>query len=135
MSKYYGMVKCIDDNVGRIIDTLKADGILEKTIVVFTSDHGDLRGEHHRQNKGVPYEGSTRIPFLVYYAPKIKPGTVIKEAMTSVDFAPTLMKLFDKKVDVKFQGRDVSELLTTGKRPKAGTISRLFAVQETNRGG
>ncbi|MDG1874493.1 MAG: sulfatase-like hydrolase/transferase, partial [Mariniblastus sp.] len=57
-SKYYGMVKCIDDNIGRLIAKLKAEGILEKTMIVFTSDHGDLRGEHHRQNKGVPWEGS-----------------------------------------------------------------------------
>ncbi|MDB4778028.1 sulfatase-like hydrolase/transferase, partial [bacterium] len=53
--QYYGMIRCIDDNVGRILEKLKSEGLMENTIIVFTADHGDLRGEHHRQNKGVPY--------------------------------------------------------------------------------
>jgi uncharacterized sulfatase len=110
-SKYYGMVKCIDDNVGRLIEKLKQEKLLENTTIVFTSDHGDLRGEHHRQNKGVPWEGSARVPFLVYHPGKIVGGTVIDEALTSVDFAPTLMKMFGVETDQNFHGRDFSCLL------------------------
>ncbi|MEL7499346.1 MAG: sulfatase-like hydrolase/transferase [Planctomycetota bacterium] len=109
-SKYYGMVKCIDDNIGRLIAKLKSNDLLDQTIIVFTSDHGDLRGEHHRQNKGVAFEGSARIPFLVYYPGKIKPGTVVDQALTSVDFAPTLMRWLDVKSDQDFHGRDASPL-------------------------
>ena len=115
-SKYYGMVKCIDDNVGRLMEKLKTEKLLENTMIVFTSDHGDLRGEHHRQNKGVPYEGSVRIPFLVYYPKSVKAGTVINEALTSVDFAPTLLSMFEVKTEVKFHGRDFSSLLTQAQR-------------------
>jgi arylsulfatase A-like enzyme len=111
-SKYYGMVKCIDDNVGRLIQKLKIDNLLDNTLIVFTSDHGDLRGEHHRQNKGVPWEGSVRIPFLIYYPRSVKPGTVINQALTSVDFAPTLFSLFGIQTKAKFHGRDFSMLLT-----------------------
>jgi arylsulfatase A-like enzyme len=57
-------------NVGKILEALRSHGLIGNTIVVFTADHGDLRGEHHRQNKGVPYEGSARIPFILHY-----PGT------------------------------------------------------------
>jgi arylsulfatase A-like enzyme len=117
-SKYYGMVKCIDDNVGRIIAKLRSEGILDNTMIVFTSDHGDLRGEHHRHNKGVPYEGSTRVPFLVYYPAKIKPATVVNEAMTSVDFLPTLLALFDHSTQLEFDGRDVSTVLINGSAPQ-----------------
>ncbi len=113
-SKYYGMVKCIDDNVGRLIAKLKQDELLDKTLIVFTSDHGDLRGEHHRQNKGVPWEGSVRIPFLIYYPKAIKPGTIVNEALTSVDFAPTLFSLFGIKTKANFHGRDFSPLLRNG---------------------
>ena len=70
---YYGMVKCIDDNVGRILKTLRETNRLDNTVVVFTSDHGDLCGEHGRLNKGVPYEGSARIPFVIYYPERIRP--------------------------------------------------------------
>ena len=111
-SKYYGMVKCIDDNIGRLIKKLTDDGIIDNTMIVFTADHGDLRGEHHRQNKGVPWEGSARIPFLVYYPSKIKPKTIVNRALTSVDFCPTLFSLLDKDVNVDFHGRDFSKLLT-----------------------
>ncbi len=110
-SKYYGMVKCIDDNVGRLITKLKDEDILEKTLIVFTADHGDLRGEHHRQNKGVPWEGSVRVPFLVYYPNSVPAGTVVDQALTSVDFAPTLMTMVNVKTDQVFHGRDFSKLL------------------------
>jgi len=117
MASYYGMVKCIDDNVGKILDALRKADLMENTIVVFTADHGDLRGEHHRQNKGVPYEGSAKIPFVVYYPAKIKPGTVIDEALGCVDFLPTILPLMGFQTAGKEQGRDASVLFTAGKAP------------------
>ncbi len=117
MAKYYGMVKCIDDNVGKILDSLREQGLLENTIVVFTADHGDLRGEHHRQNKGVPYEGSAKIPFVVYFPEKIQGGTIVDEALGCVDFLPTILALMDVATAGKEEGRDASALLTTGRAP------------------
>jgi len=117
MASYYGMVKCIDDNVGKILKTLRTDGLMENTIVVFTADHGDLRGEHHRQNKGVPYEGSAKIPFVIYYPKKIKGGTVVNEALGCVDFLPTILGLMGVKTAGKEEGRDASTLFETGKAP------------------
>lgn len=116
-SSYYGMVKCLDDNIGRIIAKLKQENLLDKTAIVFTSDHGDLRAEHHRQNKGVPYEASTRVPFLIRYPGKVKAGTRVDEALTSVDFLPTIMPLLGQKVTGKVHGRDASKLIATGKTP------------------
>jgi arylsulfatase A-like enzyme len=86
ISEYFGMVKCIDDNVGRILDYLEAEGLDKNTIVVFTSDHGDLMGEHGRVNKGVPYEASAKVPFLLRYPGKVKPGKQIEKAYTLADF-------------------------------------------------
>jgi len=117
MAKYYGMVKCIDDNVGKILAVLRSNELMKNTIVVFTADHGDLRGEHHRQNKGVPFEGSAKIPFVIYYPRRIKAGTVIAESLGCVDFLPTILKLMGCKTAGKEQGRDASELFTTGKAP------------------
>ncbi len=110
MRNYYGMVKCIDDNVGQIIETLREQKLLDKTIIVFTSDHGDLCGEHGRLNKGVPYEGSARIPFLIYCPGKIKPGTVVDEALSNIEFLPTVMRLLDVPLRHKVDGRDASSL-------------------------
>lgn len=110
MRSYYGMVKCIDDNVGKLLSCLRDEGILERTVVVFTSDHGDLCGEHGRLNKGVPYEGSARVPFLMYCHGQIPAGTVVDEALSNVDFLPTLMSLLDVPVTHEVDGRDASSL-------------------------
>ena len=60
------MVKCIDDNLGKLVHFLKEEGLYENTLIIFTSDHGDLCGEHHRHNKSVPYEMSARVPFVMH---------------------------------------------------------------------
>ncbi|GAB6165132.1 sulfatase [Thermostilla marina] len=111
MPQYYGMVKCIDDNVGRVLAELRRRDLLEKTIIVFTADHGDLCGEHGRLNKGVPYEKSARIPFIVYYPPKIPAGTVVDEVLTCVDFKPTILSLMGVEEKTPSHGRDASALL------------------------
>jgi arylsulfatase A-like enzyme len=110
MPAYYGMVKCIDDNVGRLLDALRRHDLLEDTIVVFTADHGDLCGEHGRLNKGVPYEGSARIPFVVYYPEKIPGGTVVPQALSCVDFLPTVLSLMGVETAGREQGRDAAPL-------------------------
>ena len=119
MSRYYGMVRCIDDNVGRILDALRERGLIENTMVIFTADHGDLRGEHHRQNKGVPFEASAKIPFIVRYPGRIAAGTRIDEALGTVDFKSTLCGLLGVAVEGENEGRDASSLLLTGEAPKS----------------
>jgi arylsulfatase A-like enzyme len=110
MRNYYGMVRCIDDNVGKILKMLREEGLIENTLIVFTADHGDLCGEHGRLNKGVPYEGSAKIPFLLYCPGKVKGGTIVSEALSNVDFLPTAMRLLDVSHDRKVDGRDASQL-------------------------
>jgi arylsulfatase A-like enzyme len=117
MARYFGMVKCIDDNVGRILATLRETGLLERTVVVFTSDHGDLCGEHGRDNKGVPMEGSSRVPFLIYAPGVVKPGTIIREALGTVDFKPTILSLLGVANPQRDQGRDAAALFREGRAP------------------
>ena len=117
MAQYFGMVKCIDDNVGKILDCLRKNKILDNTIVVFTADHGDLCGEHGRHNKGVVYEGSAKVPFVMYYQGKVKAGTVVKEAIGCVDFLPTVLELMNVKTAGKEEGRSYAEMFVKGKTP------------------
>ncbi|MBT3379611.1 MAG: sulfatase [Lentisphaerae bacterium] len=93
MAQYFGTVRCIDDNVGKILDYLKSQDLAKSTIVVFTSDHGDLMGEHKKHNKGLPYETSAGIPFVIRYPGKIRPGKIIHTAYTNADFAPTILSM------------------------------------------
>ena len=117
MGHYFGMVKCIDDNVGKILAALRASRAADRTIVVFTSDHGDMCGEHGRVYKGIPLEGSARISFLISYPGVIRPGTVIREAMANVDFKPTILSLMGVSNPGGDEGRDTSALFRSGKAP------------------
>ncbi len=110
-SQYFGMVKCIDDNVGKIINYLRQNDLLERTIIIFTSDHGDLRGEHHKDNKGNPLEASAKVPFIVYYPLKIPSGAVVKNAVNTADFSPTILSFIGLRVPSSMRGRDFSEFL------------------------
>ena len=109
MAQYFGMVKCIDDNVGKILKYLKSQGLDKNTIVVFTSDHGDLMGEHKKHNKGNPYEASARIPFMIRYPGKIKPGKLIDTAYTTTDFAPTILGIMAMEQIPGSHGKNASD--------------------------
>ncbi|MBS2211288.1 sulfatase [Carboxylicivirga mesophila] len=113
MADYFGMVKCIDDNVGRILNFLEMEGLSENTIVVFTSDHGDLMGEHGKHNKGLPYEMSARVPFILKYPGTVKPGKTIQKAFTMADFTPTILGLMNVDHSAyNFHGEDLSQGFT-----------------------
>ncbi|MCB1124568.1 MAG: sulfatase-like hydrolase/transferase, partial [Verrucomicrobiae bacterium] len=116
MAAIFGMIECIDDNMGRLLGELKQLNLEDNTIVVFTSDHGDLMGEHRRHNKGVPFEASAKVAFLMKSPGQIPAGKVINSVMTSVDFGPTVLSLMG--IGDKFaesHGRDFSQNFTSKK--------------------
>ncbi len=118
MSHYFGMVKCIDDNIGLLINELRDLNLLDNTIIIFTSDHGDLCGEHGRINKSVPLEASAKVPFIIYYPKSLKKGIVIEDVLSVVDFAPTILSLTGTSSKTKRAGRDFSPLLRGEKTVK-----------------
>jgi arylsulfatase A-like enzyme len=108
---YCGLVKCIDDNVGRILDFLKDRKILDETIIVLTTDHGEYMGEHGLYGKNQWYRTAYRIPFLIRWPKKIRAGTVIDRFVTNVDVQQTLLGLMGIEPCGREQGRDASPLL------------------------
>ncbi len=108
---YCGEVKCIDDNVGKILDCLKQQGILDDTIVLFTSDHGDYLGEHGLYGKNQLYETAYRVPFLVRWPKKIAAGTKVDNIISTVDVQPTLLGLMGIDPCGREQGHDASARL------------------------
>jgi arylsulfatase A-like enzyme len=108
---YLGAVKLIDDNVGRLIDCLETAGILDDTVVVFTSDHGEYMGEHGLMGKNMIYETAHRVPFLIRWPEKIAAASVVDRVVASVDFQQTLLGLVGLEACGREQGRDASELL------------------------
>ncbi|MEZ6042702.1 MAG: sulfatase [Planctomycetaceae bacterium] len=115
MSRYFGMVKCIDDNVGRLLIRLSMSGQLQNTLIMMTSDHGDLCYEHDRLNKGNPYEGSARVPMLVSFPGRIKAGQAYTKPIGTVDVTPTIMGLLNLPANADDQGRNLASDLRDAK--------------------
>ena len=108
---YLGAVKLIDDQVGRLLDCLERRGILDNTVVVFTSDHGEYMGEHGLMGKNMIYETAHRVPFLIRWPERIASGTEIDRVVAGVDFQQTLLGLVGLAPSGREQGRDGSGLL------------------------
>lgn len=91
ISIYYGMVKEVDDNVGRLLDTLDERGLSANTLVVFLSDHGEMMGSHGLGSKMTFYEESVHVPLLMRFPGRIKPGAVIQEPVSGMDLFATIL--------------------------------------------
>ena len=90
---YYGMVSMMDANLGRILAELERLGEEDKTLVVFTADHGDMQGGHGMYDKTSysMYEETTRVPLLLRYPGKIPAGKTIKTHAGTCDISPTIL--------------------------------------------
>jgi uncharacterized sulfatase len=111
LASYFGEVKLIDDSVGRLVGALEAKGLLDDTILVFTTDHGEYAGEHGLHAKNQLYETAYRIPMIVHWPKGIRPGTRIDNVMSTVDFQPTILGLMGVAPCGREQGRDGSALV------------------------
>jgi arylsulfatase A-like enzyme len=97
---YAAMIETLDDNIGRLLDTLERQGIAEDTLVIFTSDNGGLATAEGSptcnlplaEGKGWMFEGGTREPLLLRYPGVVAPGSVCAVPVTSPDFYPTLLE-------------------------------------------
>ncbi len=87
------MVSQIDKNIGRILENLSVRQMLENTIVVFTSDHGEMLGDHHLLFKGTTYDCITNVPFIVAGPGVPDTGASREMLASSIDIMPTLLNL------------------------------------------
>jgi arylsulfatase A-like enzyme len=107
IAEYYGMITAVDDQVGRLMRALDDLSIAEDTVVLFSSDHGDMLGSHGLRLKRKPWEESIGIPGLLRYPRRIRAARM-DTFFTHVDFAPTLLGLCGIRVPREMQGTDVS---------------------------
>lgn len=109
---YYAMITFIDEQIGRIENAWRKKGIFDDVLVVFTSDHGELLGDHGLMYKGPWfYEGMTRIP-MIFRGPGIAPGRRTDALMEHVDIVPTLLTAIGKKIPYGVQGKSQLPVLT-----------------------
>ena len=104
LKDYLRTVAGIDDSVGAVLAELEAQGILDETLIIYTSDQGMFLGEHDYQDKRWSYEESLRAPFLVRYPQEIAPGQVRDELMANIDIAPTLLDYAGAGIPESMQG-------------------------------
>ncbi|MDP6357428.1 MAG: sulfatase [Planctomycetota bacterium] len=110
-ANYYGAVTNLDHNLGRLMVALDEQGIADETIVVFTSDHGEMLGSQGQLYKVQPWDESIRIPFIVRHPNSIPNGMQLDTLFSLPDILPTLLGLMDLPIPEDIEGDDLSSML------------------------
>jgi hypothetical protein len=112
MQDYLGTIKAVDENVGRLLDYLEANNLMENTIIVYTSDQGFYLGEHGWYDKRFIYDESFKTPLLVAWPGRTKPGSRSDALVQNLDFAQTFLEAAGVKSPNDMQGESLIPLLT-----------------------
>lgn len=107
LAGYYRHIEKLDEQIGRVIDLLKEQGVYEDTVIVYTSDHGNMLGSHGCLNKQWYFEESVRVPFVINWPGKITSGRR-DQVISLVDVVPSLLGLLGIRSHDKYDGADVS---------------------------
>lgn len=113
-AKYMKLLKClsaIDESLGRVMAELEAQGELDNTVIIYSSDNGYFMGEHTYWDKRIAYENSIRVPLIVRYPGFIKANSKAEELCLNIDIAPTILELAGIAVPDYTQGRSLANIL------------------------
>jgi len=112
MKDYLRCVKSVDDNVGRIMEELKKEGIDDNTIVIYSADQGFFNGEHGWFDKRWIYDESLHMPFIVRWPGVVKPGTRFTPFIQNIDYAETFVDMAGGKVPEGLHGHSLVPILS-----------------------
>jgi arylsulfatase A-like enzyme len=132
VARYLGMVTQLDDAIGRILAALDAAGARDDTIVVYTTDHGDLCGSHRMLDKHyVMYDEIVRVPLIVRWPGRVVPGTVVQDFVYNMlDLPPTITEATGAEPAPDFHGRSLLPALDGEDRePRTEVISTYNGQQ------
>lgn len=116
MQDYLASIRSIDDNLGRLLAYLDANGLAENTVIVYSSDQGFYLGEHGWFDKRWMYEESFRTPFIVRWPAVVRPGSVNTDLVQNLDVAQTFLEMAGVAIPERMQGLSLLPLLR-GERP------------------
>jgi len=127
---YYAQTANLDWNLGRLMQALDEAGLTEDTILVFTSDHGEMFGAHGRQGKTIFYEEAARIPFLMRWPAAIPRKSVSETLLGTPDIMPTILSLMNIPIPSTVEGKDLSShaLGKGGSEPRVAHMQGLGAT-------
>tara|TARA_R110002051_G_scaffold263759_2_gene323638 strand:+ start:71121 stop:72812 length:1692 start_codon:yes stop_codon:yes gene_type:complete len=112
MQDYLGTIKSVDENVGRVLDYLEENNLMDNTIIVYTSDQGFYLGEHGWFDKRFVYDESLKTPLLVSWPNRVKAGSVSNELVQNLDFAQTFLDVAGVDQPNDMQGESLMPVLT-----------------------
>ena len=113
-ARYYGLISFQDAQIGRLIQTLKDEGVYEDTIILYTADHGEMLGDFGCFAKQVFYEPSAHIPMMIAYPRQIPAGRKSSALVGLTDIFPTLAGLCGFEAPEDMDGLDLTQTLLTG---------------------
>jgi len=121
LAGYYAHCTALDDCVGTLLRVLRETGLEQNTLVVFTSDHGDLLGSHGGRNKQQPFDECVRVPLLLHWPAGLGTrGRKLDALINSEDLMPTILGLCGLPIPPTVEGLDYSDYLRGGKNPSDG---------------
>ncbi|MGH2351008.1 MAG: sulfatase-like hydrolase/transferase, partial [Chloroflexota bacterium] len=132
IATYYGMVTFLDEQIGRVLRALEETGQRDRTTVVYTSDHGDMMGEHGLWWKSVMYDGAAAVPMIVA-GPGVPAGKVVQTNVSLVDCFPTIVEAAGAHLapeDGDLPGTSLLRLAQEGDRPRT-VFSEYHAIYST----
>ncbi|MEC7415316.1 MAG: sulfatase [Bacteroidota bacterium] len=119
---FAGMIQSLDENVGKILDKIQELNLIEKTLIIFTSDNGGIRSISNqfplRAGKGSYYEGGIKVPLIFSWGEKITPNTKSYERVSNIDFFPTIKNIVGYKKRIELDGVDLSPVFNDMKLPE-----------------
>lgn len=126
MKNYLRCVAGVDRNVGRVLDQLDQAGLSDNTIVVYCADQGFYLGEHGWFDKRWAYEESLKMPLIVRWPGKVRPGTRCAAMVQNIDYAPTMLDAVGLTTDWDVHGISLMPLLTGGGETPSGWRDTIY---------
>ncbi|MEM6366596.1 MAG: sulfatase [Planctomycetota bacterium] len=117
LKKYLRCVKGVDDNLGRVVEYLRSNNLLDNTVIFYTGDQGFFLGEHDMQDKRWAYEPCMRMPLIVRYPKSIEGGVSTDVIVENIDFPATMLDFAGRDTLSEMTGRSFRSLLETGQAP------------------
>lgn len=130
MRDYAKVIYTMDEGIGRVMDYLEEKGLLENTIVIYTSDQGFYMGEHGWFDKRFMYEESFSTPLLMHLPKGLSASGVVKELVQNIDLAPTILELAGAEMPEEIQGESLVPLLKGGEKLPTGRDALYYHFYE-----
>lgn len=128
VAEYFAMVTGVDEQIGRVLEALEEEGLDDNTIVVLTSDHGEMMGSHGLMSKNIWYEESINVPFIIRWPERLKAGQKSDLLISPTDIMPTILNMMGatKGIPSDLDGKDLSSLILEDKGDEPQSVMYYF---------